>query len=801
MVIREKIKALVEGGRKRIEDWRSNRGSRLFGSSSRGQSLVIMAVAFLGMIAFVGFVVDTGIIYLHRVWLGQAVDSASLAAGYELPNIKGSCARAVEYLQANGYENGTDFSFQIVYPDRPDVPIPPGEYVLDSVSDSLNSPGDCSSISVGGIHNDIHLEVQVSATQQVPVIFMHLLGFGTINVTAPSTTERSDRYDIVLILDVSGSMKFDTCSLIRPGYGCNNRYENCTAFFTEDFQDDNNLNQVQTDGWTLIGMDNMLFSNIGGAKAVNMRCAGEPPLEDPDPYTYDFSCVNATVNDNIQGYANVLLNNCTVTGNVIVIDGHLDIYSSSIGGNVKATDTWLMLDGSTVNNSVDVNINTATDIGFIVNNNNISGNVKIWAGGYVSITDNTINGNLDVNCPTIVLEEDNNDVDGNTTLCSTSPPSPDCAAMYRTISSEGYDENVALFFTVEESDLDSNDDLEIYWRPDSGVGWSKIAEYHEAYIPDGVEQLFGVVLPSAAWDNPDLQIRFEVGNDTDKWLRLDNIQLATCSEAFGPWVWYKSHNTEGCRTSRPLTCYDDDLGLLAPGVSVSGNDPPMANLVEQPMTDTLLAASTFIDLIDSRRPPAAPRGDQIGLVSYNATADKLLDLTTDYEAIKTELFTNFRADGGTNLGGGMRVGLSILGDGRWNSTHYMILLTDGWPNHFDEPYINPTDFGERCRTSWPSGPYTNNPCDKTLEFIDAMIQEALEQNVVIFTIGLGSDLDTQTFEVSGVSGWVDGDYSGMDILERIASGTNGQAYHAPTTEELEVIFAWIAEAIFIRIVR
>jgi hypothetical protein len=81
------------------------------------------------------------------------------------------------------------------------------------------------------------------------------------------------------------------------------------------------------------------------------------------------------------------------------------------------------------------------------------------------------------------------------------------------------------------------------------------------------------------------------------------------------------------------------------------------------------------------------------------------------------------------------------------------------------------------------------------------VRQANLNNVTIFTIGLGADLDTRTFTVSGVPGWADGNYSGMDILERIADGTNGQAYHAPSTEELEEIFAWIAEAIFIRITR
>ena len=99
------------------------------------------------------------------------------------------------------------------------------------------------------------------------------------------------------------------------------------------------------------------------------------------------------------------------------------------------------------------------------------------------------------------------------------------------------------------------------------------------------------------------------------------------------------------------------------------------------------------------------------------------------------------------------------------------------------------------------GYYTNNPCRESLIYIDTQVEQAILNNVTIFAIGLGADLDVTTFNVSGVPGWADGSYTGMDLLERIAESTNGQAYHAPTTEELEEIFYWIAEAIFIRIIR
>ncbi len=319
MAVREIFGAVLGEIPRRFEDWRRKKGGRLFGATSLGQSLVIMAIAFLGMIAFVGFVVDTGIIYLHRVWLGQAVDAASLAAGYELPNIKGACARAVEYLQANGYESGPDFSFQITYPARPDAPVPPGDpgaFVIDSIDDSISIPGDCASVSYAAKHSDMHYEVQVSATQQVPVIFMHILGFGTINVTAPSTAERSSRYDIVLILDRSGSMKFDTCSLIRPAdaYGCQNRFKPCeAAFFSEDFQSYDDLDQVVSSGdWVVVG-NTTSTKNVKlkkpGDQSIELMCKGADDPGEPEPYTYDFTCVDDTYNGDIKDYANVLLNN------------------------------------------------------------------------------------------------------------------------------------------------------------------------------------------------------------------------------------------------------------------------------------------------------------------------------------------------------------------------------------------------------------------------------------------------------------------------------------------------------------
>jgi hypothetical protein len=42
-------------------------------------------------------------------------------------------------------------------------------------------------------------------------------------------------------------------------------------------------------------------------------------------------------------------------------------------------------------------------------------------------------------------------------------------------------------------------------------------------------------------------------------------------------------------------------------------------------------------------------------------------------------------------------------------------------------------------------------------------------------------------------------FEGQDILRQIASETGGEAYYAPTTEQLQEAFEAIAEAIFVRL--
>lgn len=628
---------------------RPGRITRKIWGGSPGQSMLIIAFAFVGILAFVGLAVDVGVLQLHRIWLGQALDAAALAAAYESPNIRAACMRAVEYLAANGYETNAEFSYWIIFPSEPDAPGgDPGEYIIDATTEGITSPEDCASpsLAIPAEHEDIHYQVELRAEQRLPVAFMGILGFDTVDVGTLGTAERSVRFDVALVLDRSGSMKFDTCGWYRPEdeYACQNRHAPCVSFFADGFEDYADEEAMGDAGWEI--------SSGGSARLLTS---------------------GAYEGDN------------------------------SVGLRGGAEDGWIS----------------------------------------------------------------------------------------RRIDTSGHG-TVGLFFWARDENMSSSDRAEVYFRPHDSVGWSKITEISGSSMPSSWTP-YAVMLPSSAASNPDLQIMIRADSYLSRMFAVDLIELQDCSEVRGPWVWYYSDYDDGCRPDRPMTCDADAPGTLLPGVSYGSSNPPRAQLMEQPMLDVLEATDSFITILDSRRLPGQPRGDQIGLATFADGAVNLHDLSTDYESVRDTLFNSIRADGWTNLGGGIRVGRSILGDGRSNSAHFMVLLTDGWPNHYDYPYVEPTSFQIFCGSDYP--------CRRTLEYIEAQTQEARRENITIFAIGLGTTLDTETFDASSAYGPGTESFTGMDLLRRSAENTGGYAYHAPTSEELEQIFDWIAEAIFVRLTK
>lgn len=165
----------------------------------RGQALVLLALGFVGIAAFVGLTVDAGILFSNVGQLRRATDAASLAAANqfregrtpaELSNM------AFEFLQLNGLS-----------------PSPSG--VVAKVCD-LQNPGssyDDASLCPG-VGETPRKYVNVETTLDVNFAFLPIVGWKSTTIRANSISEAAS-VDLVLALDVSNSMSFDLCFDLR----------------------------------------------------------------------------------------------------------------------------------------------------------------------------------------------------------------------------------------------------------------------------------------------------------------------------------------------------------------------------------------------------------------------------------------------------------------------------------------------------------------------------------------------------------------------------------------------------------
>ncbi len=240
-----------------------------------GQSLIILTFAFLGLVAMLGIALDVGLVYIERVRLKRTVDAATLGAVPELPVEEAAVAKAISFLDNNGYPV-TDINVYVagcVQDIRNQYKTGAANYGIlqsdGSTSDMINLPigninsmlvtandvltpsttlfypyiinGPAGSIptfyidtrsfqsrdeltglcsvgeQVGANATDFGSANKIRVYGQVPVrmSFMQFFGFGAVTVADSSIAENASNLDVVLVLDTTGSMDFDTIC-----YGC-----------------------------------------------------------------------------------------------------------------------------------------------------------------------------------------------------------------------------------------------------------------------------------------------------------------------------------------------------------------------------------------------------------------------------------------------------------------------------------------------------------------------------------------------------------------------------------------------------
>jgi hypothetical protein len=179
---------------------------KLFGrQKEKGQSLIILALAFVAMLAFVGLVVDVGSLYVTYTQLKRAVDAAAVAAANNIKSTSSGFNKerlteaAREMLQVN---NVTDVSTLAVY--------------LCSDSDKPSEfARECP-----GVGAPPRKLAWVQATQNSPVYFLSLFGVQSIPFTTSAVGEAAT-VDLVLVFDSSESMAKESTGYSENPYNFN----------------------------------------------------------------------------------------------------------------------------------------------------------------------------------------------------------------------------------------------------------------------------------------------------------------------------------------------------------------------------------------------------------------------------------------------------------------------------------------------------------------------------------------------------------------------------------------------------
>ena len=172
---------------------------KLLRNHSRGQAIILVALAFVGVIAMVGLAMDGGLLLVNYATLKRSVDAASVAAAQQFRknyNPDDMTNAVNEFLQLNKTQLNqspitniiTETCATAVTPDDPALCTDPPRKL-----------------------------VRVTATQHVTFGFLRVIGIDSTDITASSIGEAAS-IDMMLVIDTSISMAAAT-DYDDPDYG------------------------------------------------------------------------------------------------------------------------------------------------------------------------------------------------------------------------------------------------------------------------------------------------------------------------------------------------------------------------------------------------------------------------------------------------------------------------------------------------------------------------------------------------------------------------------------------------------
>jgi Flp pilus assembly protein TadG len=151
--------------------------------SERGQAIVLIAVALVGLIVLIGLMADGGMLFIEYGRLKRAIDAAAVSAALQYREgytTQGLADAANEFLVLNQIDV---FNIQV------------------DTCDTL--PGDAELCT-----SPRRKLVRVTASRQVAFSFLPVIGINGTSLTASSVGEAAS-VDVVLVIDGSASMAFE----------------------------------------------------------------------------------------------------------------------------------------------------------------------------------------------------------------------------------------------------------------------------------------------------------------------------------------------------------------------------------------------------------------------------------------------------------------------------------------------------------------------------------------------------------------------------------------------------------------
>ncbi|MBK8823807.1 MAG: VWA domain-containing protein [Anaerolineales bacterium] len=169
---------------------------KILHKAERGQAIILVAFALIGLVAMVGLVVDTGILLIEYGKLKRGVDAAAVASAqqYRLSGnvldktkLENAARNFLQLNQSTDITNVTIHSCEDAAADRPPLCNP----------DPIGHPDDNRKL------------VEVIASKFVTFGFLRVIGIPGTSITANAVGEAAT-IDLVLVIDTSASMAFET---------------------------------------------------------------------------------------------------------------------------------------------------------------------------------------------------------------------------------------------------------------------------------------------------------------------------------------------------------------------------------------------------------------------------------------------------------------------------------------------------------------------------------------------------------------------------------------------------------------